>query len=82
MKSRLTIRQRLVRSLSKRIKVARVIRPGYDRWHIELDSECLASGRRDAMREARQELIPYYATKLQREASVLRRHGFKITFPS
>ncbi len=91
MKPRPTIRQRLVASLSKRIKVVCVeyaayrvgsVRiPARNVWECQVDGACEASGRRQWARDARLVLIQARATKLLSDMRALQRQGFKVTFP-
>lgn len=91
MKPRLTIRQRLVRSLSKRIKVVRVYYPvteqcgirmgGYHRWECHMDGIIETSGKRQWARDSRLVLIQDRATTLLSDMRALQCQGFKVTFP-
>ncbi len=80
MKPRITIRQRLVASLSKRYKVVRDPEGG---WELQVDGRMSSwtSGGRDRMRDSRLRSIQYKASALLAEARALQRQGFKVTFP-
>lgn len=92
MKRRLTIRQRLIKSLEKRIKVVCVKRgqygrevfvtPPYTRYHLEIDGTYESTGSRREIIAARKWLIQDRASNLMRDAALLQHQGFKVTFPS
>lgn len=95
--TRLTVHQHLIRSLTKRIKVARVHVKGhwflgsylkpYDHWEIQMDGRRLPgtdyySGSRADMRHWRLEVIEKQASLLMPTIRSLRLSGFKVGQPS
>lgn len=76
-----TLRQRLVADLSKRIKLVRDPKGG---WQIIRDGHMStwASSGRDDMRESRRHSIQYEASSIMNRVRELRAQGFKVTLPS
>lgn len=91
---RLTIRQRLVRALSKRYKVLRVTHPRkvyrytglfgpWKTWETHLDGYWRSSGgSREDQRQNRLDSIQSDATSLLADMREMQRQGFKVTFPA